>query len=128
MIKKISSKIFQSAKIAIAVLAMPFVVLAADDSVPVAGGVNSGAYTWVKGVVNGVIGVAFVLMIMFFVLGVFEYVRAQGDDKAIDKGKKHMIWGIIGMAIAAGAWGLVQLVLNFLGLNSSSVPVNFPQF
>lgn len=59
---------------------------------------------------NQIIPFMFVLVTVYFCWGIVTYVRAGGDQKAIDTGKQHMIWGIIGMAIMASAWGIVEMI------------------
>jgi len=48
---------------------------------------------------------------LLFLWGVVEYLRAGatgGDGK--EKGRQHMVWGIIGLAIVFGANGIVSLL------------------
>lgn len=59
---------------------------------------------------NQIIPLMFVLVTVYFFWGIITYVRAAGDQKAIDTGKQHMIYGIIGMAIMASAWGIVEMI------------------
>ncbi len=67
----------------------------------------------IKELLYQVIALLFTLVTVYFIWGIVEYVRAAGDEKAIAQGKKHMIWGIIGMAIMAGAWPLVEILIDF---------------
>lgn len=115
MVKKLTNKIVYVAQTAVAIMAAPFTVWAQNVQ-------GSTLYRTIVSLLNAAIVIIFILMTLFFVWGVFEYVRAGGDDKKIDQGKKHMIWGIIGMAVAAAAWGLVGWVLNLLGLQGGSTP------
>ena len=68
----------------------------------------------IKDLANQVISLLFVLVTVYFFWGVIEYVRAGGEEEAVARGKKHMIWGIIGMTIMASAWGIVELIKNFV--------------
>jgi len=61
-----------------------------------------------------IIPVLFLLVTVYFFWGIITYVRAGGDEKAIDTGKKHMLWGIIGMAIMASAWGIVGVISSMV--------------
>jgi len=63
---------------------------------------------------NSILIIAFALLTLYFVWGVVQYVMAGGDEEKLAKGKQHMIWGIIGMAVAAGAWGIVNLILTYV--------------
>jgi len=70
----------------------------------------------IKDTLNEIIVLLFVLVTVYFAWGVIKYVRAGGDEKALTEGKRHMIWGIIGMAIMAGAWGIVEMIQLYFGL------------
>ncbi len=80
------------------------------------GGTGSGAgsalITKIKGTLYQISGLLFVLVTVYFFWGVAEFVRASGsgDTEKIKTGKKHMVWGIIGMVIMAGAWGIVEMI------------------
>ncbi|HEU0085427.1 MAG TPA: pilin [Candidatus Paceibacterota bacterium] len=57
--------------------------------------------------------------VVIFVWGVIQYVIG-GDEEAKSKGKNRIIWGIVGFAIIAGLYGLINIVLNTFGLDPSS--------
>ena len=54
---------------------------------------------------------AFVL----FVWGVVEFVASAGSDEGREKGKRHMIWGIIGLVVLFGAKAIVLLMATSVG-------------
>lgn len=77
----------------------------------------------VTGWLNSIITLLFVLVTLYFIWGVIEYVKAGGDDAAVKKGKTHMIYGIIGMAVMAAAWGIVGVITNSFGVDTgTSIP------
>lgn len=83
------------------------------------GGTSTGAGEALKtrienALMNQIIPLLFVLVTVYFFWGIITYVRAAGDQKAIDTGKQHMIWGIIGMAVMASAWGIVAVIKSMV--------------
>ena len=56
-------------------------------------------------------GMATVAFIMFFVAGVM-LVTASGDQERTKKAKNIILWGIVGMTFAGGAYALVRGVLG----------------
>jgi len=78
--------------------------------------------TTVTGWLKNIITLLFVLVTLYFILGVIKYVKAGGDDKAVQEGKKHMIYGIIGMAVMAAAWGIVGVLVSSFGVGSGTIP------
>ena len=80
---------------------------------------------------NALIPVLIVLAVIFFIWGVIMYVIAS-DEEAKSAGRNRIIYGIIGLAVIIGMWGLVNLLGNTFGLNNSgneelpTVPVVIP--
>lgn len=70
----------------------------------------------IKTTLGYVIAILFVLLTIYFIWGVVQYVTAGGDEEKLAKGKQHMIWGIIGMAVAGAAWGIVSIIWGYLGV------------
>ncbi len=67
---------------------------------------------------NSVVPVLIALGVVYFAWGVVTYVIA-GEDEAKKKGRDMIIYGIIGLAVIIGMWGLVNLLRNTFGLNNS---------
>ena len=105
------------AKVAVPVLFLPSLVFAQ----------NSGTVNTLLGNVRGtlsiIIGLLFVLVTLYFIWGVIQYVGAGGDEEKLKKGRQHMVWGIVGMAVMAMAWGIVGLLVNYFGVGNTNVPV-----
>lgn len=72
-------------------------------------------------ILNSVIPVLVALGVVYFVWGVVQFVIAGGEE-AKKKGKDHVIYGIIGLAVIVGLWGLVNIVVNTFGLGGVSAP------
>tara|TARA_B100000745_G_scaffold291264_1_gene230870 strand:- start:15556 stop:15822 length:267 start_codon:yes stop_codon:yes gene_type:complete len=56
---------------------------------------------------------------IIFIYGVLEFMGTFGqseDTRA--KGRSHMIWGIVGLAIMFGVFGILRIVLNTFGLDA----------
>lgn len=64
------------------------------------------------------------LGVVYFVWGVISYV-VGGDEEAKKKGRDKMIYGIIGLVVIVGMWGLVRIVTNTFGLQNTT-NINFP--
>ena len=66
---------------------------------------------------SAVLPVLIALGVVFFVWGVITYV-VSGDEEAKKKGRDRMIYGIIGLVVIVGMWGLVKIVTNTFGLDN----------
>ena len=76
----------------------------------------------VRTTLNYVIAVLFVLITIYFIWGVIQYVTAGGDEEKLGKGKQHMLWGIIGLAVVGAAWGIAAIIWTYLGVSGGTGP------
>ncbi len=67
---------------------------------------------------NTIIPIIIVLGVVFFIWGVVQYMIGA-DEEAKKKGRDKIIYGIIGLVVIVGMWGLVRIVTNTFGLNNS---------
>jgi len=66
----------------------------------------------ISNVVYPIIWLLFAVGIFMFAWGVAQMIMKADDVTARDEGKRHMLWGAIGMFIMVSAWGIVYLVSN----------------
>lgn len=85
------------------------------------GGVNTvtDVICVVGNILNKIIPVIIVLGVLYFVWGVVTYV-ISGDEEAKSAGRDRMIYGIIGLVVIVGMWGLVRIVSQTFNLNNST--------
>jgi len=70
-----------------------------------------------KLIVNPLIIMLFALALVYFLWGVFEFISNQENEEKKTTGKKHMIWGIIGLTVMFGVWTILNMVLNTLNIS-----------
>lgn len=92
---------------------------------------TGGQITTIQGVIcklNEIMGALLpflvALGILYFVWGVISFVIAD-DEEAKTKGRDRMIYGVIGLVVIVGVWGLVRIVSNTFGLGNIQ-NINFP--
>ncbi len=66
-------------------------------------------------ILNPLIVLVFLLAVVAFGWGMVMYLSAQGSDEKVQKGKKIMWFGIIGMFVLLSMWGVVFLLCDFFG-------------
>ena len=59
---------------------------------------------------------AFVL----FVWGVYEFIANAGDETKRKEGRSAILWGLVGLTIIFGAYGIINLALGTFGIPSVS--------
>lgn len=63
------------------------------------------------------------LALLYFLWGVFKIIRAQGDMKKMEEGKKTAFWGIIALFVLISIGGLVAFLQHdLLGGISNTLP------
>ena len=83
------------------------------------GGTLLGLLCRIGQLLNAVVPVLIALGVVYFVWGVIQYVIAS-DEEAKKSGRNRIIYGIIGLAVIIGLWGLVTLLANTFGLNNNA--------
>ena len=78
-----------------------------------------------KLIVNPLIVFLFALASVYFLYGVFEFIFNQENEEKKTSGKSHMLWGVIGISIMLGVWGIFSLIVNTLGI-SDQIQVSSP--
>lgn len=79
------------------------------------------ATTTLKGMVDGtivpigelIIQVLYALAFLFFLFGMARLYFSNSEEDW-KKGKQFAIWGVIGLALLFGVWGVVRLLLGIL--------------
>jgi Type IV secretion system pilin len=95
------------------------------------GGTLFGLLCQIGSLLNSVVPVLIALGVVYFAWGVISYVVGS-DEEAKKKGRDRIIFGIIGLAVIIGLWGLVNLLRNTFGLNNTqsvtlpTIPVVIP--
>jgi hypothetical protein len=53
--------------------------------------------------------------LLIFIWGLFEFLfnSNKGNEKEMGGGKKHMLWGILGMFIMVASYGIVKFIASF---------------
>jgi hypothetical protein len=65
----------------------------------------------------------FAISFIVFLYGIASaYILHPGDEAAVAKGHKLLLWGIIGFVVMISLWGLVNVVANTFGLYGASAP------
>ena len=70
-------------------------------------------------VINPFILILFALAGVIFVWGLVTFIRDMDNPEAHQTGKKHMAWGLIGMVIMFGVFGILQVLLNTFNIDTS---------
>ncbi|MBU0611817.1 pilin [Patescibacteria group bacterium] len=84
-----------------------------------------------KLIINPLILLLFALALAYFLWGVFEFLSNQENEEKKTTGKKHMLWGVIGITIMMGVWFILNVILNtfnITGINPEKGTVNLEDY
>ena len=60
----------------------------------------------------------FALATGYFLFGLMKFIQNQDNEEAQSEGKRHMVWGVIGIAIMTGVYGILNTIyLSVSGLH-----------
>ncbi len=65
---------------------------------------------------NPIIGLLFGLALIVFLWGMAEYMWQSDSDTAREKGKNHMIYGVLGMFVMFAAFAIIRIIANTIGV------------
>lgn len=80
-----------------------------------------GAIASIIGIVSQLRGLVVGLALLYFFWGLATYIRSAGDEKALEKGKLIMIWGVVALFVMTSVGGLVTFIQNELGVSGGGV-------
>ena len=85
---------------------------------------NSFLLKVVTQIINPIILLLSAGAFVVFLWGVFEFVVRAGDATKREEGRKAIFWGLIGLVIIFGAYGIINTVLGTfdLGTIESKLP------
>jgi hypothetical protein len=66
--------------------------------------------------INPALALVFALGLLVFVFGLVEFLWGLSNEAGEkERGRKHMIWGVLGMFIMSSAWAIIQIIANTVG-------------
>jgi hypothetical protein len=63
-------------------------------------------------IVNPLLAVVFAGGLLLFVYGIVEFMSGMNaeDHTKQENGKRHMLWGIVGMFVMASTWSILKII------------------
>jgi uncharacterized membrane protein YjfL (UPF0719 family) len=70
-------------------------------------------------ILNPLIQFAFIIAFVVFLWGVMEFIRSANSPEGRKKGQDHMLWGIIGLVIMIGVYGIITILTKTFGIDAT---------
>ncbi len=72
-------------------------------------------------IINPIILLLAASAFVVFVWGVFEFIAHAADENRRTEGRRGIMWGLIGLVIIFGAYGIINLALGTVFPNNPNV-------
>ncbi|MDB5266498.1 MAG: seg [Parcubacteria group bacterium] len=69
-------------------------------------------------ILNPLIGLLFAVALCIFIYGIVLFIKDSNDSTAREKGRRSILYGLVGMFIMFSAYGIVRVILNTFDLNT----------
>jgi hypothetical protein len=67
-------------------------------------------------IVNPLIRLAFAVALVYFLYGVYKYIKDSDNADKRKEGAKHIVWGLVGLFIMVSVWGIITIALDTFGV------------
>jgi len=67
-------------------------------------------------IINPIILLLSAVAFVVFAWGVFQFISKSGDEKARQEGRQAIMWGVVGLVIIFGAYGIINVALGTFSL------------
>lgn len=82
-------------------------------------------FTKMQNFTNQAVGILLGIATLIFLVGVIQYVVAGGNEEKQKNAKGFMMYGIIGLVVMVAVWGIVNLLVNTLGLENTAATLPY---
>jgi TRAP-type C4-dicarboxylate transport system permease small subunit len=69
-------------------------------------------------IVNPIILLLIAVAFLLFIWGTFNFIRGAGDSEKRSEGQRAIFWGILGLAVMFGAYGIINIALETFNIDS----------
>jgi hypothetical protein len=67
-------------------------------------------------IINPLIPVLVGIALVYFLFGVYKFVASAANERERESGRLYMLYGIIGLFVMLGVWGLLAILTGTFGL------------
>lgn len=58
----------------------------------------------------------FAIAFLVFFWGIFQMIKGADNETELSDGKRHLLWGLVGLLIMFGAEGILIIIKNTFGI------------
>ena len=87
---------------------------------PTAGGTKDELPDLITNILNSIIFASGIVAVIFVVIGGINYITSTGDAGKIEKAKKTILYALIGLAVCALAFAIVNWAVNIINTSDQT--------
>jgi preprotein translocase subunit SecG len=72
-------------------------------------------------IVNPLIRILFALAVIYFIYGIVQYILNRSNAEEKERGRKHIMWGLIGLFIMTSVFFILRILVSTFGLDGVTV-------
>ncbi|HEV7448931.1 MAG TPA: hypothetical protein VGP13_00115 [Candidatus Paceibacterota bacterium] len=69
----------------------------------------------VDALINPFLALLFAVGLLIFLWGLIQFLWGAEESGAKEDGKRHMLWGIVGMFVMVGAYAIMRVISTTVG-------------
>jgi len=73
-------------------------------------------------IINPIIAIIFAGALLYMMYGLMVFILNAGDESKRADGKRHIMYGLIGMTIMVSVYAILEIGLRTIGVSSSDIP------
>jgi len=77
---------------------------------------NSFLETVTREIIDPILTLLALAAFVYFVWGMVKFIRNADNDEKRGDGKRHMLWGVVGLAIIFGAFAILNFMKGLIGV------------
>lgn len=66
-------------------------------------------------ILNPIASLIVAVAFFYFIWGMYDFVAGRDNANQVERGKKHFVAGLIGLAITVGAFGIINFLCTAVG-------------
>lgn len=67
-------------------------------------------------ILNPIVALLFAGAVVYFLMGLFKFIKNPDNEDEQTKGKQHMAWGVIGIFLMIAVYGILDFIATSLGV------------
>ncbi|MFW0870883.1 MAG: hypothetical protein ACKKL4_00245 [Patescibacteria group bacterium] len=98
---------------------LPAVVFA--DAITIDQGVIQLINNFINAIINPMIVLLIAAALLLFLWGLLRLMIDLSNGGKGEEGKRHMLWGLVGLIVMISVWGIINLIANSIGAEVSQI-------